>query len=103
MKFYAIKNLTDMEIEMKQIAMLTAYIGFKGIAGTEKYEVMFDETDELTFEQVEGIASEQRVAVDKAFKNQYTGSLIIDNVMIDITQIRTFKLVVTKPEETRND
>lgn len=88
---------------MKQIALLTALIGFKGIAGTEKYEVMFDESDELTFEQVESIANEQRVAVDKAFKNQYNGSLIIDNVLIDITQIRTFKLTVTKPEEMHND
>lgn len=80
---------------MKQIALLTALIGFKGIAGTEKYEVMFDETDELTFEQVEGIAREQRVMVDQAFKDSVTGSIILDDTLIDVKQIRSFKVTVT--------
>lgn len=80
---------------MKQIALLTALIGFKGIAGTEKYEVMFDETDELTFEEVVDVARQQRVMVDQAFKDSVTGSIILDDTLIDVKQIRSFKVTVT--------
>lgn len=80
---------------MKQIALLSAVIGFKGFAGTEKYDVIFDETDGLTFEEVLDVARQQRVMVDQAFKDSVTGSIILDDTLIDVKQIRTFKVTVT--------
>ena len=88
---------------MKQVARLVAEIAFKGIPGVEKYSVIFDDSDELTFEEIQAIAYEQRVMVDKSFKNKVNGSLILDNTLINVEEIRSFKVTVTNLEGAHND